>query len=330
MHVNTLNNPLISIVLPVYKVEKYLRECLDSIVAQSYENLQIIAVNDGSPDDSQSILESYADKRLEIVTKENGGLSSARNAGIACARGEYLCFVDSDDVLHRDFVRVLWEGINEHKADLAVCSLVRFSDTDDIDSLALDAQAVIWQALSQDQAIQALYGGALMQQLTVACSKLYPRRIYTQLHFPEGKLHEDVAVSLPVLMQAERIAFTSAELYLYRHNNASITSTPSWRHIDGVDFYEEHFSMLNNRESAYAPLALLAAFKAGITCLAEFAADGAYRKDSRYRELQQRVHALSQRVALKGLRKVDAATVLVARINIPLAVRAYRFALRMK
>lgn len=324
------SEPLVSVVIPVYNVEKYLRTCLDSVLAQSYKNMQVIVVNDGSPDGSLAIAESYADPRLEVVSKPNGGLSSARNFGLARAQGDYLCFVDSDDSLHPDFVRLLMEGISKLQADLAVCGLARFSKDSELYSMSQPAQEENWRLYSQNEAITQLYGGLLLQQLTVAVSKLYPRRIYKNLHFPEGRLHEDVAVALPVLLQSERVALTRAPLYHYRCNESSIMATPSWKHRDGIDFYEEHYRLLSDLHLPQAKLALLAAFKAGINCLTEYSANPSYRRDPRYRSLQKRVQKLARRIPLKGLRKIDAATVVTTRINIAVATFIYGIALRLK
>ena len=325
-----MDEPLVSIVIPVYNVEKYLADCLDSVLEQDYTNLQVIAVNDGSNDGSSAILNSYTDKRLEIVDKINGGLSSARNAGLKCARGEYLCFVDSDDVINQSYIRELLKGLKDQKSDLAICALKRFADDVDIFANRTGKEEVSWTVYPQDDAIRELYGGEHMQQLTVACSKLYPRKIYEKISFPEGRLHEDVAVSLEVLLQANRIAITSAPLYLYRSNPRSITSTPSWKHMDGIDFYEKHAWKLHNQGSNHANLALLAAFKTGITCLADYSSDGYFCRDRRYRDLQERVTSIARRVSLRDLRAIDIATVLVARISITLATAVYRAVLSVK
>lgn len=324
------SEPLVSVVIPVYNVEKYLRICLDSVLAQSYKNLQVIVVNDGSPDGSLAIAESYTDPRLEVVSKPNGGLSSARNFGLSRAQGDYLCFVDSDDSLHPDFVRLLMEGISKPQADLAVCGLARFSDDSELSIMNQPNQETNWRLYSQKEAITQLYGGVLLQQLTVAVSKLYPRRIYKNLHFPEGRLHEDVAVALPVLLQAQRLALTCAPLYHYRCNESSIMTIPSWKHRDGIDFYEEHYRLLSDLQLPQAKLALLAAFKAGINCLVEYSADSSYCQDPRYRSLQKRVQKLARRIPLRGLRKIDVATVVTARINITVATFIYGIALRLK
>ncbi|WP_122819324.1 glycosyltransferase family 2 protein [Varibaculum vaginae] len=321
---------LVSVVIPVYNVEKYLHVCLDSVLAQSYTNLQVILVNDGSCDASLAIAESYNDSRLEVFSKSNGGLSSARNYGLARARGDYLCFVDSDDALHPDFVRLLLDGILQTQADLAVCGLARFSCDSELPTMNEVVNGAEFHLYSQEKAITELYGGGFLQQFTVAVSKLYPRQIYKNLRFPEGRLHEDVAVALPVLLQAQRVALTTSLLYHYRCNESSIMTTPSWKHVDGIDFYEEHYRLLSGLHMPQAKLALLAAFKAGINCLTEYSANPSYRQDPRYRSLQKRVEKLAKRIPIKGLRKIDAATVVTARISIAVATFIYGIALRLK
>ena len=117
--------PLISVVIPVYKVEQYIHECVDSVIAQTYKNLDIILVDDGSPDSCPAICDEYAerDNRIRVIHKKNGGLSSARNAGIDIARGEYICFVDSDDYVSEIYVEQLYTTLKESGADMA-CTMI--------------------------------------------------------------------------------------------------------------------------------------------------------------------------------------------------------------
>ena len=124
-------NNLVSVIVPIYKVEEYLRECVDSITGQTYKNLEIILVDDGSPDRCGEICEEYArnDKRITVYHKENGGLSDARNYGMARSHGEYITFVDSDDVIRADFVETLMGLIHKHDADISVASLVSFRNS---------------------------------------------------------------------------------------------------------------------------------------------------------------------------------------------------------
>ena len=127
---STGSNELVSVIVPVYKVEKYLRECIDSIISQTYRNLEIILVDDGSPDNCGQICEEYAkrDSRITVYHKENGGLSDARNYGIARSHGEFLTFVDSDDVIKVNFVETLLGLIHKYDADIATSSYVQFSN----------------------------------------------------------------------------------------------------------------------------------------------------------------------------------------------------------
>ena len=119
---------LVSVIVPIYKVEKYLGKCVDSIINQTYKNLEIILVDDGSPDNSGKICDEYAkkDNRIKVIHKENGGLSSARNAGLDVATGEFIAFVDSDDRIHLDFVEKLYRAIKEENADIASCYVESF------------------------------------------------------------------------------------------------------------------------------------------------------------------------------------------------------------
>ncbi len=112
--------PLISIIIPVYNVEQYLHRCVDSVLNQTYKNLEIILVNDGSPDNCPFICDEYAkkDKRIIVVHKENGGLSSARNAGLEIVQGEYISFIDSDDWIHENYIEILYKNLHEKKADI--------------------------------------------------------------------------------------------------------------------------------------------------------------------------------------------------------------------
>ena len=118
-----MNNPLISIIVPIYNVEVYIRNCVDSILGQSYENIEIILVDDGSPDNCGDICDEYGskDKRIKVIHKKNGGLSSARNAGIDIATGDYLGFIDSDDWIESDMYESLYTALTSHKADISVC-----------------------------------------------------------------------------------------------------------------------------------------------------------------------------------------------------------------
>lgn len=141
--------PLISIIVPVYKVEQFIHECVDSIIDQTYNHLEIILVNDGSPDRCGEICEEYAkqDHRIVVIHKENGGLSSARNAGLDICKGEYIAFIDSDDVIHPQFVELLYANIKE--ADLAFCEMLGFDS-----HLGITKEEKIEDVLTKDLEIE--------------------------------------------------------------------------------------------------------------------------------------------------------------------------------
>ena len=121
----------ISVVVPIYKVESYLKECMDSILAQSYKNLEIIFVDDGSPDNCPQLCDQYAayDNRVKVIHKVNGGLSDARNAGIGCATGDYITFVDSDDFIKKNMIEYLFNKLHEYDADIAFCQRVNVDES---------------------------------------------------------------------------------------------------------------------------------------------------------------------------------------------------------
>ena len=222
---NGRESPRISVIVPVYRVEPYLARCLDSILGQSHESLEVIAVDDGSPDRSGEILDAYAarDGRLRVIHQENGGLSAARNAGLDLATGEYIGFVDSDDYILPQMYETLLRLIEAYGADIAECAAALDTDTG-----------------REDQSGVAVYeGGAAILEATaldriatpVWC-KLYRAGLWQTLRFPEGLLYEDV-LTLPAILDAEpRLVRTEQKLYFYNRESTSILrSRKSLRHL---------------------------------------------------------------------------------------------------
>ena len=210
--------PLVSVIVPVYKVERYLRDCLDSIVAQTYSNLEIILVDDGSPDGCPAICDAYAmgDDRVRVVHKENGGVSSARNAGLDIACGKYVVFVDSDDLIAPGMIETLVREYGGEKTAIAV-NFVRFADHTPeckTETYSLTSCADIHQFARQR-------GGLFMWGM------LYDRSVIEKLRL---RLHtnlinlEDMVWNTCYLSQIDRMDFISAGMYYYRQNPTSITS----------------------------------------------------------------------------------------------------------
>lgn len=209
--------PLVSIIVPAYKVEKYLPKCIESILAQTYQNLEIILVDDGSPDNCGKICDEYGEKdnRIIVIHKENGGLSSARNAGIDICRGEYISFIDSDDFVSPYFIEILYKGIVECSADISgVDSGVTFIDETEQDvQFAQNGNDCQIDPIDPHEAIRRI----LYQSLPNGAQwRLYKREIFRELRFPFGYLFEDAATTHRAFMLAKKMALISAHTYAYR------------------------------------------------------------------------------------------------------------------
>ncbi|MBR3167082.1 MAG: glycosyltransferase family 2 protein [Erysipelotrichaceae bacterium] len=210
--------PLVSVILPIYNVEKYLARCLDSVVSQTYHNLEIILVDDGSTDGSGSIAERYAetDKRITVYHKKNGGLSSARNYGIDRCNGEYLTFIDSDDYVESDYVSYLFELLNNQTYKLSICSI--YNDFED-SGRVVDNGDHTKRILSAKEAIEMMCYHDLVD--TCAYAKMYHRDLFKDVRYPEGKLFEDIGTTYLLFDQNEAIScgFESKYHYVIRRNS---------------------------------------------------------------------------------------------------------------
>lgn len=216
------SNPLVSVVIPVYNVEKYLERAVKSVVRQTYSNLEIILVDDGATDSSPELCDGLAssDSRIHVIHKTNGGLSSARNAGINQASGEYVAFLDSDDWFEADVIDYCLSLISEHKADI-----VQFRTT-----LTTDEEP----ARPAKEKISVLHGKEILEFLMIqstksdtyysACTCLFKRDVIGELRFPEGQIVEDLVWKYKVLRNAETMVASSAIKHYYFQNIGSITN----------------------------------------------------------------------------------------------------------
>lgn len=218
-------NQLVSMIVPIYNVEKYLGQCIESLLAQTYRNLQIILVDDGSPDGCGKICEEYAqkDERILVIHKENGGLSDARNAGIEKASGEWLCFIDSDDFIAPDMVERLYCLVKEHQAKLAWCGLTEVEEDAEY-PLAADQSSGEKEEITVYTPAEAEKQFFTMnkQRCLVTWNKLYHRSLYETIRFPKGKLYEDGYTTYRAIYIAEKVVTTSRPLYYYRQRKGSI------------------------------------------------------------------------------------------------------------
>lgn len=215
-------SPLISVIVPVYKVEPYLHRCVDSILSQTYTNLEIILVDDGSPDNCPTICDEYAktDKRVKVIHKENGGLSDARNVGMAAASGEYLMFVDSDDWLENNAVETLSGLSQKYDAQIVIGGMQRIEDGTDriIKSDADGSSKEI--VMSNIQAMEDFFENGC-----AAWARLYRKEIHDKILFPAGEINEDEAIVLKLLERCKSIVRTNQVIYNYRCRPESITTS---------------------------------------------------------------------------------------------------------
>ena len=215
--------PKISIIVPVYNVENYLKNCIDSILTQTFKDFELILVNDGSTDNSLSICESYKaiDNRIKIVNKKNGGLSSARNAGLDIAAGEYIGFVDSDDYIHPQMYEILYNEIIKNKADISMCD---FEKVYEFDKKLLESSFILCDEIDILNNKEALYelGGKNGVTYVVAWNKLYKRELFKDVKFKEGIIHEDEYIIHRLLYQVNKLVYIKEKLHFYLQREGSI------------------------------------------------------------------------------------------------------------
>ena len=213
---------LISVIVPIYKVEPYLRRCVDSILAQTYQNLEIILVNDGSPDNCPAICDEFAkkDARIKVIHKVNGGLSDARNVGMTAANGDFLMFVDSDDWLEKSAIECLYQLLLSSNAQIAIGGMQRVEDqTNKILKSDFDGIKNI-VSMTSSQAMEEFFRNGC-----AAWGRLYHRNIHSEIEFPDGEINEDEAIVLLLLDRCNIVVQTNEVVYNYRCRAESITTS---------------------------------------------------------------------------------------------------------
>lgn len=212
---------LISVVVPIYNVEKYLNKCVDSLLNQDYTNLEIILVDDGSTDNSSKIADEYKEKNknIKVIHKENGGLSSARNTGLKEAIGKYIIFIDSDDWIDTKMISTLFNLIKENDADISICGFLRTSGSDN-DFKDINKPQI--KTFTNMEAMMQLYNEDYLTEFVVAWNKLYNIELFKNIKYPEGKIHEDEFTTYKLFYNAKKIVYTNEKLYNYRITPNSI------------------------------------------------------------------------------------------------------------
>ena len=273
--------PLLSIIVPVYKVESYLPKCIDSILAQTFTDFELILVDDGSPDNCPALCDAAAakDARIRVIHQKNGGLSAARNAGLDVARGEWIGFVDSDDYIAPEMYEALYKAVQSTGADLALC-----------DYAEVDETGALCPPMHISLAEQVFTGRELLKNATdtmiqPAWNKLYRRAIFAQLRYPEGKLNEDLFLIPEVCLQIQKAVVVPKALYYYVQRGGSIMSgNKTLRHFDAAAAAQRYWECLVEN-GAYDALANAAKFTMGSVSRVYRQLPPALRKASCSREM---------------------------------------------
>ena len=245
-------NKLISIVVPVYNVARYLDKCINSIISQEYKDLEIILVDDGSTDESGRKCDLWAEKdnRIRVIHKENGGLSDARNVGIDNARGYYISFIDSDDFISEQYIQELYENIINTESDISICNPYYYYEQDNntktVERYKIKIDRIEGNSIDMTKIL-------LYQKYfdTSAWGKLYKTELFKEngIYYPKGKLYEDIATTYKVFLKAKKIVFINRNLYFYRQRSDSIMSSKfnkkEMDYINNAQEMMENLSKLN-------------------------------------------------------------------------------------
>ena len=238
---------LISVIVPVYKVENYLNQCIESIVNQTYKNLEIILVDDGSPDNCPLMCDNWAkkDNRIKVIHKQNNGVSSARNVGLEVATGDYLCFVDSDDTIHPKYCEILLNSILTNNADIAVCSWKKVNDINNPKNKNYNTNNLTSKCFEGGEVFDLLYNKKI-PLIMALWIKLYKKDIFKNITFPENKtVAEDDAIIPQVLLNCKRMVYVNLALYNNTQRNDSLTTISfSKKRLHSLEVFKDRIEFI--------------------------------------------------------------------------------------
>lgn len=232
--------PAISVIVPVYRVEKYIHKCVDSILSQTFSDFEVILVDDGSPDACGDICEAYADQdsRVRVIHKQNGGLSDARNAGIPYAVGEYVIFIDSDDYVEHDMFEYMYQNVRRANADMATCGIYEVYNNR-IEQQEEERDFVC----SGEEAFRCILRGHTIRG--EIWNKLIRRSCMVGLEFPKGRLYEDIYYTVDLMQRIDTVAVGTKPKYYYLHRTDSITGRAYRPQLfDIIDGYTKNYEVV--------------------------------------------------------------------------------------
>lgn len=253
---------LVSIIIPIFQVESYLDKCIKSVVNQSYRNLEIILIDDGSSDRCPAMCDTWAekDRRIRVIHKKNGGLSDARNVGMQVAQGDYVTFIDSDDWVEVRFIEILYKAIIQTKAEISACDFRKIYKKSEKEIVTTDTVNV--QLLTPKEAMQDILTDRSLH--SVVWNKLYKKELLNNEKFEIDRFHEDEFFSFHIIDKAKKIVYVDIPLYNYRQRHGSIMTSFSLRHLDILDAYLRRIKLL---EEKYPDLAAKDKLNFCIACI---------------------------------------------------------------
>lgn len=255
----------VSVIVPVYNVEDYLEECIDSILGQTYSNLEIILVDDESPDNCGQICDNYAkkDNRIKVIHKENGGLSDARNIGIENSTGKYITFIDSDDFVNERYIEILYNQLINTQSDIAICSYLRLNNNLDNINVEINEPEV----LTRQETLLRLYGNNRISYV-IACAKLYKIELFKNIRFPKGKINEDEYIAYKLYEESNLISYNSSKLYYYRTTTDSIMNRKiSIKRLDVLETFDEQLYYYRNQNNIEVEIRCFKEYCLLLSCL---------------------------------------------------------------
>lgn len=304
----------ISVIIPVYNVAEYLIECMESVINQTYKNIEIILVDDGSTDYSRNICDEYEkkDRRIRVIHKKNGGLSDARNAGINIASGTYITFIDSDDKITVDMIEYLWTMLISQNVDMSVCQCDYIDERSNlIKNRGLFNDSLI---LGTEKCMEAFLENPGFN--TVAWGKLYKRTFFENVRYPVGKYHEDIFTTYRLVDMCSSVAIGKERKYLYRKRVTSISRHEfSIKHLDAVEGAECRANYIEKKYKALSNLARRSIITATNHCTLKMIQEGC--KDKKYVAfLQERYRKYSNSYLYCSTSAVNKVLTLAAYLNL--------------
>lgn len=281
-----MERDIITIIIPIYKVEKYLKKCVQSVINQTYSNLEIILVDDGSPDNCGKICDDYAkeDKRIKVIHKLNGGLSDARNKGLDIATGKYVYFLDSDDSISKDAIKYLYHIIKENNADIAIGKMKEvFKENYSFNQEEILLKENLKDTIKLYTKEQALEEMLYNTEFTnMACNKLYKKRLFSKIRYPVGMLYEDLGTTYKLISCSEKVVLGSKITYYYLANRKESIMNKNYNstRMQALKFAEEILEFIQREYPKIEKAAIARLYMECIFILLKIPRDNKYKKDN--------------------------------------------------